>query len=67
MSAAVRLSTRLRNQKIFTQTLVVWAESESIIAYRFHPCDPVLASRLGGNLPQELNAFLSGIRSESLL
>lgn len=33
---------------------------------RFTPCDPVLACRLGGNLPQELNAFLSGIRSKSL-
>ena len=25
MSAAVRLSTRLRNQKIFTQILMVWS------------------------------------------
>jgi len=26
-----------------------------------------LARKLGGNLPQELNAFLGGIRSESVL
>ena len=47
-SAAVRLSTKLRNRKTFTMLL------------------GLNLSRLGGNLPQELNVFLSGIRSEVL-
>ena len=37
------------------------------VSRRFTPCDPVLACRLGGNLPQELDAFLSEIGSESPL
>ena len=34
---------------------------------RFNFGDPIFARRLGGNLLQELNAFLSGIRSKVLL
>jgi len=34
---------------------------------QLNPCDQVFARRLGGNLPQELNAFLGGIWSEVLM
>ena len=45
----------------------IHADTDGVVDSRFTPCDPVLARRLGGNLPQELNAFLSGIWSESLV
>jgi len=45
----------------------IHADTDGVVDSRFTPCGPVLARRLGGNLPQELNAFLSGIRSETLL
>jgi hypothetical protein len=45
----------------------IHADTDGAVDSRLIPCDPVLARRLGGNLPQELNTFLSGIRSESLL
>ena len=45
----------------------IHADTDGVADARFIPCDPVLARRLGGNLPQELKAFLSRIGSESLL
>jgi hypothetical protein len=44
----------------------IHADTDGVVDARF-PCDPVLSRRPGGNLPQELNAFLSGIRSECLV
>jgi hypothetical protein len=43
----------------------IHADIESVVNSRFNRCDPGFARSLGGNLPQELNAFLSEIRSES--
>ena len=45
----------------------IHADTDGVVDSRFTPRGPVLARRLGDNLLQELNAFLSGIRSESLV
>ncbi len=45
----------------------IHADTDGVVDSRFTLCDPGLARKLGGNLPQELNAFLGGIRSESVL
>jgi len=47
----------------------IHADTDGVVDSRFTgtPCDPVLARRLGNKLPQELNTFLSRIRSESLV
>jgi hypothetical protein len=45
----------------------IHADIDPVIDSRFTTCDPVLAHRLASNLPQELNALLSGIRTESLV
>ena len=46
----------------------IYADIDGVVDSRFNgPCDPVLAHRLRGDLPQELNTFLSEIRSKSLV
>ena len=47
----------------------IHADTNGVVDSRFTstPCDPVLARRLGDNLSQEVNAFLSGIWSEGLV